>query len=140
VNEFNEFDPIADLPLFQNNKVLETAQRARRDHEAETDWERFKDLHKSRPGIYRKFCEIALTMIERGQDRDSAYSVMHVLRFQDFSPGVDMRPESDYKISNNMTPFYARLFHRDYPEHREFFSIKSITKQKFDESWINEII
>ena len=107
--------------------------------EGETDWEKFKRIHTDKPEIYSSFCDFTRTLIDRGYPRYSAYGVMHIVRFHTYKPGVDMRPEEEHKISNNMTPFYARLFVRDNPDDCEFFSLRRKKMQGFQEEWINEI-
>ena len=104
-----------------------------------TDWERFKFIHKDRPQIYEVFTTTSLDFIDRGIKRYSAYGVMHIVRWRIFIPGVDMRPPEDFKISDHMTPFYARLFLRDNPKYEEFFQTKEIRLQGFQEEWINQI-
>jgi len=112
-----------------------------------TDWERFKSIHKERPKIYEVFQKVTFELMKRGYDRYSAYGIMHIVRFKIWQPGVDMRPDEDYKISNNMTPFYARLFLRDFPEHQDnpdegikgFFQTKVKRLEGFREEWIEEI-
>jgi hypothetical protein len=105
----------------------------------ETDWDKFLNMHRAKPEIYAEFYSVAETLIERGYVRYSAYGVMHIVRFRVWKPGVDMRPEEDFKISNNMIPFYARLFLRDYPEHGDFFQIKEKKLQGFQEEWIDAL-
>ena len=104
-----------------------------------TDWEKFKVIHRNRPHIYRKFKEVSSTLMERGYSHYSAYGVMHIVRFQVWEKGVTMKPEEDYKISDHMTPFYTRLFLRDYPEHETFFATKPIRLEGFKEGWIDDI-
>ena len=136
---FNEFDPIGDLPLFKNNEVLEVAQKALRDHKAETDWQKFKVIHKERPAIYVEFCRVSEELISRGHKQYSAYGVMHIVRFCIWKEGVSMKPSEEYKVSDHMTPFYARLFLRDFPGHEDFFVTKPIRLQGFKEEWIESI-
>ena len=100
----------------------------------ETDWEKFKGLHRRNPAIYRSFCEISETLIGRGFSHYSAYGVMHIVRYQNHH---EMSLDDGYKVSDHMTPFYARLWIRDNPEHEEFFSTKPIRLQGFKERWIN---
>lgn len=101
-----------------------------------TDWERFKILHATNPAIYKSFCEISHTLIGRGFDHYSAYGVMHIVRFQTFH---DMDMGDGFKVSDHMTPFFARLWLRDHPNHSDFFSIKPIKLQGFKERWIEEL-
>ena len=127
-----------DLPLFQSgrdNQIKDMVAFV----EKFTDWEKFKELHKNKPEIYEEFCRIAKALIGRGHKQYSAYGVMHIVRFSVWKEGVTMQPEEDFKISNNMTPFYARLFIRDHPERDDFFVTKPIKVQGFKEEWIDSL-
>ena len=127
-----------DLPLFRTgreNQIKDMVEFV----EKLTDWEKFKDLHKNKPEIYEEFCEDSKSLIARGYKQYSAYGVMHIVRFSVWKEGVNMKPEEEFKISNNMTPFYARLFMRDNPEHDEFFITKPIKSQGFKEGWIQTL-
>ena len=104
-----------------------------------TDWGKFKQMHKSKPKIYKEFCRVTKELIARGHKQYSAYGVMHIVRFSVWDKGVTMKPEEDYKVSNNMTPFYSRLFSRDNPEHKDFFATKPIKIGEFKEEWIEQI-
>ena len=104
-----------------------------------TDWEKFKNIHKSKPEIYEEFCRVSKALIARGHKQYSAYGVMHIVRFSVWKEGVTMKPEEEFKVSNNMTPFYARLFLRDFPEHDEFFVTKPIKVQDFKEEWVESL-
>ena len=109
------------------------------DDRNEPDWDKFKRIHTNKPEIYEEFCRITKIMMEREYPRYSAYGIMHIVRFHTWKPGVTMRPEEDYKISNNMIPFYARLFCRDFPDDKTFFVLREKKLQGFQEEWINEI-
>ena len=74
-----------------------------------TDWEKFKVIHGERPHIYNKFKGITKQLMGRGYNHYSAYGIMHIVRFQVWEKGVTMKPEEEFKVSNNMTPFYARV-------------------------------
>lgn len=127
-----------ELPLFRkgrDNQIRDMAEFA----ESFTDWDRFKTLHKDKPEIYVEFCRISEALIARGHTQYSAYGVMHIVRFSVWKEGVTMKPEEEFKVSNNMTPFYARLFLRDFPEHEKFFSTKPIRLQGFKEEWIDSL-
>ena len=109
------------------------------DSEKRTDWERFKEIFYGRPRIYEIFCKTALEFEDRGIDNYSAYGIMHIVRWRIFDPQVDMRPPEIFKISDHMTPFYARVFLRDHPEHEDFFQTKEIKLQGFQEDWIERL-
>ena len=127
-----------DLPLFRTgreNQIKDMVEFV----EKFTDWEKFKELHKNKPEIYDEFCRVAKALVDRGHKQYSAYGVMHIVRFAVWKEGVTMQPEEEFKVSDHMTPFYARLFLRDHPEHDEFFVTKPIKLQGFKEEWIEKL-
>jgi len=99
-------------------------------------WKTFKDIHKEKPEIYEVFKEKTNELIGRGVKRYSAYGIMHVVRFLS---SVSMKPQTSFKISNNVIPFYARLYIRDYPQNKDFFKLHQLPTQEFDEKWIETI-
>ena len=129
-NSFNFNIPVqlhADdppIPEFREDKTRaeEISDMVEFVERCTTDWGKFKQMHKSKPKIYKEFCRITKELIARGHKQ-----------------GVTMKPEEDYKVSNNMTPFYSRLFSRDNPEHRDFFATKPIKIGEFKEEWIEQI-
>jgi len=127
-----------DFPLFSKGRDKQVRDMVE-FVEKFTDWEKFKELHENKPEIYEEFCKVSKAIIGRGHKQYSAYGVMHIVRFSAWKEGVTMKPGMDYKVSNNMTPFYARLFLRDFPEHEKFFSTKPIRLEGFKEEWIDSL-
>ena len=100
------------------------------------NWELFKKVHEKKPQIYEEFKKATFKLIKAGVPRYSADGIMHVVRFLTVQT---MHPDSNFKISNNTITFYARLFVRDFPQHKDFFRYRVLKSDQFNESWFNEL-
>lgn len=79
-----------------------------------TDFERY---HADNPQVYQLFKKFAWQVIGRGFKNYSARAIAHRIRWH-----TSIETQGDeFKINNNYTSAYARMFEREYPEHRGFF-------------------
>ena len=85
----------------------------------------FVSYHARNPQIYEAFKRITLRAIAKGYNYWSAKGVFEIIRWET----KVQADEEDFKINNNYTPFYARMFCMDFPSHKEFFRKR---KSKFD--------
>ena len=81
----------------------------------------FEAYDKSNPHVYKRFCEIADSIIKRGHKHYSADAILHVIRYEST---VKKEPFELFKINNNYSSRYARKFISDHPEHNNFFEIR----------------
>jgi hypothetical protein len=89
-----------------------------------SDWEGFEDrrvaaffaFHKANPHVYALFVRFALQAAAR-RNNFSARCVFHRIRW---ATQVESTGD-DFKINNNWSPFYVRLFEIDHPEQKGFF-------------------
>ena len=66
--------------------------------------------------LYRLFC-IKAKQMAAIRDHYSARAIIHAIRWE-----TDLRDsESTFKVNNNWTPYMARLFMDNNPEHIGFF-------------------
>ncbi len=94
--------------------------------EMELDIEnKFYEYHKENPQIYAEFKKITLNLIGRGFKHYSAKGVFEIVRW---STGVSAN-DNIFKINNNYTPLYARLFEKEFPNMKDFFRKRD---SKFD--------
>lgn len=77
--------------------------------------ERFEKYHRENPHVYAMFKKFALQSASR-RSRFSARAVFHRMRWQSMIEGND-----EFKINNNYSPYYARLFEQEYPDLAGFF-------------------
>jgi hypothetical protein len=76
----------------------------------------FKKYHESNPQVYKEFERIALQLIKRGYIRIGAKQIVEVIRYHTMIEGND-----GYKVNNNFTSDYARLFENDHPIYAGYF-------------------
>jgi len=87
----------------------------------------FKEYHKKHPQVYRGFVNYSMRAIDRGFKTYSAKAVFEILRFE---TGINASYPDGFKIDNRATPFYARMFMKEFPQYSEFFRTR---KSKADE-------
>jgi len=87
---------------------------------------KFREFHRDNPCVYNWFRAFSLELIRRGIKQYSAYGIMHRVRFEAVLTGVE---DNEYKINNNLTPYYARKFLRDHPQHKGFFITRELTTE-----------
>jgi len=80
------------------------------------------EYHKNNPQVYALFCSFTWQLIERGHKNYSAKAVFERIRWH---TDVETKGEP-FKLSNNHTAYYARLFMHDFPEYQGFFRTKEI--------------
>jgi hypothetical protein len=85
--------------------------------------EDFDRFHRNNPAVWELFVQYTHTMIATGRRRYSARMVIYRIRWE-----TDLTTKSGdgFKINNNHTPYYARLFNQEYPHHVGFFSLRRI--------------
>ena len=88
---------------------------------AERLQERFEELLRDRPDVYREFVQLALAARRRGRERWSADAIGHVLRWQRMmsDPGDEL-----FKISDHFICLLARKAMREHAELAGFFEIR----------------
>lgn len=79
-------------------------------------------FHAENPEVWELFKRYTFQIIERGYRNYSARAVIHRIRWH---TSVETRG-SDFKINNNWTPHYSRLFREAYPEHSGFFRTREL--------------
>ena len=82
--------------------------------------EKFNQYHAENPEIYQSFERFALYVI-RQRARYGAKAIMERVRWHSMETGND-----DFKINNNYTSYYVRLFEENHPEHADFFRKRKV--------------
>jgi len=77
----------------------------------------FRGFHANNPHVYAAFKQFALQAAER-RSHYSARDIIHRVRWWS---SIESNDPDGWKINNNWSPFYARLFERDHPELTGFF-------------------
>ena len=76
----------------------------------------FKQYHLDNPQVYVEFKRLAFQLINRGYVRLGAKQIFEVIRWQTMVYGNDQ-----YKLNNNYTSDYARLFELDHQIYAGYF-------------------
>jgi len=87
--------------------------------------EQFEDYHLKNPQIYVEFKRKAFQAINKGKKHYSAKAIFEVIRWE-----TSVEGDGEYKVNNNFTAYFARLFEKEYPKHKGFFRMK---KSQFDD-------
>lgn len=93
--------------------------------ELSLDNSRFCSYHEANPQVYLYFRDMAIDTIRRGFKHYSAKGVMELIRWHS---GATAKGDC-FKVNNSYTSYYARLFEKEYPQHRGFFRKRN---SKFD--------
>lgn len=82
--------------------------------------QRFREFHANNPRVYELFREFTLQAIGAGRKRYGAFAILNRIRWH-----VEIETRGDeFRINNNWSPFYARLFMLDHPQHDGFFETR----------------
>lgn len=82
----------------------------------------FVAYHAANPHVYEVFKKFASDAIQAGLAKYSARAIVHRIRWH-FD--VETARTDDFKINNNHSPFYARLFLEEHPQHAGFFELRT---------------
>lgn len=88
----------------------------------------FDRWHEDNPGIWAYFERFSFEAISHGHKRISHWLIINRIRWEVFI----VTTGRDFKISNEFIAFYARLWRKTYPQHKELFKIKRMFGEPFD--------
>jgi hypothetical protein len=83
--------------------------------------EQAQKFHNDHPEVWEKFVTFTFDRIKKGYKNYSVYSIMERIRWEMDGGGDGV---FEFKINNNITPFYARRFMAMYPDYFGFFRIR----------------
>lgn len=91
----------------------------------------FDAFHKANPEIYEEYKILALKAIKAGRKRISSNMIINVIRWEFFistKPTLFDKPgrHSKYKINNDFSSRYARLFVSDFPQHADKMELRKL--------------
>jgi hypothetical protein len=72
------------------------------------------------PEIWNLFVRFTFDAINAGHRNYSADAVLHRVRWETSVASKG----AEFKCNNNWTAFYARKFHKLYPQHKGFFRLR----------------
>lgn len=77
----------------------------------------FLKYHQENPRVYKLFTRFSL-LAAQTHSNFSARAVIHRIRWHS---QIDTIDPQGFKVNNNHSPYYARMFERDHPQHAGFF-------------------
>lgn len=92
--------------------------RAQGIPDATTD--KFIENFSSVPAVWMHFERFTLAAIDAGK-RLGAKCIMERVRWE-----VEVEESREFKVNNNYTAYYARVFAEKYPEHRDYFETREV--------------
>ncbi|MCG8394222.1 MAG: hypothetical protein MI745_14180 [Pseudomonadales bacterium] len=85
----------------------------------------FEDYHNANPHIYALFLRYTFELIAAGRKHYGAKGVMERIRFH-----TAICSDEVLKVNNNYTAGYARMFAKQYPQHKDFFKTRKLTSNR----------
>jgi len=82
-----------------------------------SDFERYDKEH---PEIWKLFMDITFRLIRRGKRHYGAKAVFEIIRYH----RIVQHNDSEFKVNNNYTAYYARKFMQTFPEWDGFFETR----------------
>jgi hypothetical protein len=82
----------------------------------------FHIFHRDNPGVYALFDKFTKQVIAAGYKHHSARDIMRRISWETTIVTTD----DQYKINNNHSPYYARMWMNDNPEHADFFRTRAV--------------
>lgn len=79
---------------------------------------KFIKYHQKNPEVWSEFKRYAFEAIEAGRTQYSAKLIIEKIRWDS---KLEVQKVSAFKIPNEITAYYARLFHRTFLAYRGFF-------------------
>ena len=84
--------------------------------------EQFLTFHRKNPAIYDYFKQFALEM-QRSRGLISANMVINRIRWEVM---VKTKSDDGFKVNNNFSSRYARMFIDEFPEHKDRISFREV--------------
>ena len=79
--------------------------------------EKFEEFHNQNPHVYKLLKQFTFQAIAKGHKHYGIAALFERIRWH---TGIETG-DVDFKLNNNYKAFYARMFHKDHPEHDGFF-------------------
>lgn len=105
--------------IFDDLSVDDLAERLGRQL---TPIEKFSIFHTQNPHVFAELERMAGEMAARGRKRIGVKLLVERLRYEHYMTTDD--PNSEFKVNNSYTSFYARLLIDTHPELRELIETR----------------
>jgi hypothetical protein len=87
----------------------------------------FHEYHREHPEVWEHFVFFTFEQIKRGFKHYGSKGIFERIRWHTSAPNAD--GEVECSLENNFHAFYARKFHKEYPEHKGFFRLAPQTSR-----------
>lgn len=84
---------------------------------------KFITFHRANRQVYKLYKKFALKLIAAGEDKIGSKMIIERIRWES---RLKKNKGETYKIDNNYTCHYARLFITEFPEHRDRFYFRNL--------------
>ena len=84
--------------------------------------EEFFQFHRENPHVYEHFKRYAFAAIDANRGRFGVWMIWNRMRWYERFETTD----EDWKLNNNHTPYYGRMFLCDHPQHAGFFELRTL--------------
>lgn len=82
----------------------------------------FQEWHMMNPHVYELFKDYAFELLKAGRARYSARTVVERVRWH-----MDTQTTgAEFRINNNYSPVYGRMFLIEYPQYAAFFELRAV--------------
>lgn len=83
-------------------------------------FDQFEKFHRANPKVWNLFVSFTNQLLAAGHAHYSADAVLHRIRWE----SAIQTGGSSFKLNNNLTSLYARLFAVKFPQHAKFFRLR----------------
>ncbi len=84
----------------------------------------FETYDEQNPIVWGLFVQFTFDRIRRGYQHYSVNAIFERIRWEADGKLIGAASVADFKLNNNLRPFYARKFHSFFPEHAGFFRLR----------------
>lgn len=85
-------------------------------------WSLFAKYHADNPNVWKLFHKYTFDVIRAGRTRFGARDIVHRIRWY-----TNIETSGDeFKINNNWSPYYGRIFMALYPQHNALFETRNV--------------
>lgn len=85
-------------------------------------WKEFEEFHNANPDVFRMFTNYAFDAIRLNRKNFGAAMIIQRIRWYCMVETTG----SEFKVNNNYSPYYARLFELKFPHYKGFFKTRAI--------------
>jgi len=83
--------------------------------------DKFTAYHNANPSVWVEFEKLANRLWDRGIKHYGSKGICEVIRYH---TQIDARPGDKFKVNNNYSPMYAKLYLLKHPDRKEFFDCR----------------